>query len=340
MSYQGQTWVDEVAFPHLEKTGELVIMLRVANHAGNGPKKMSGCFARSEVLAAECLMSPRAAQAHLRELARRRLIIPGDPKLVEHIRPDRRPPVWDLAGAHRPECPGGHDIDGQCHPSAAGSKICHPPGQAQNRRSAGSKNDHPSPEGGATGSRKRPARVAKSATIKSSKELKGSLSPGASPSTPDATPSAGAEGEREAAEPNNEKTSDSPAGVVDVGDVDKVVDAYIAAYMATAGLPPRPDAVRSVRAAADGLLSVGRSVGNLCTLVAELGAKGWTDLVKHAQMNPEAVIRPAGVNKPWCGQCNDGREPMSPAQRMVETETGMAKCRCHPGYVPHQPAHA
>jgi hypothetical protein len=339
VSYQGQTWVDEVAFPHLEKTGELVIMLRVANHAGNGPKKMSGCFARSEVLAAECLMSPRAAQAHLRELARRRLIIPGDPKLVEHIRPDRRPPVWDLAGAHRPGCPGGHDIDGQCHPSAAGSKICHPSGQTENPRSAGSKNDHPYPEGGATGSRKRPARVAKSATIKSSKELKESLSPGAPPSAPDATPSAGAEGEREAAEPNNDKTPDSPAGVCDAGDVDKVVDAYIAAYMSTAGLPPRPDAVRSVRAAADGLLSVGRSVGNLCTLVAELGAKGWTDLVKHAQMNPEAAIRPAGASKPWCGECNDGQRPMSPAQRMVDTDTGMTKCHCHPGYIPQQPAH-
>ncbi|MEV7084179.1 hypothetical protein AB0N88_37460 [Streptomyces sp. NPDC093516] len=36
----------------------------------------------------------------------------------------------------------------------------------------------------------------------------------------------------------------------------------------------------------------------------------------------------------WCGECNDGREPTSLAQRMVETATGMAKCRCHPGYVP------
>jgi hypothetical protein len=124
------------------------------------------------------------------------------------------------------------------------------------------------------------------------------------------------------------------------GEADKVIDAYIAAYMTTAGLPPRPDAVRSVRAAAEGLLSVGRSVGNLCILAAELGAKGWTDLVKHAQMNPEAATRPTGSSKPWCGECNGGRAPMSAAERMVETETGMAKCRCHPGYIPTQPAHA
>jgi hypothetical protein len=67
--------------------------------------------------------------------------------------------------------------------------------------------------------------------------------------------------------------------------------------------------------------------------------KGWTDLGRHAQMNPEAAFRPAGAEKPWCGKCNDGREPTSAAQRMVETDTGMAKCRCHPGYVPAQPTH-
>jgi hypothetical protein len=332
MSYQGQTWVDEIALPHLKNGGELLVMLRVANHAGNGPKKMSGCFAASKTLAAECLMSPRAAQTHLRELTRRGLLVPGDPRLVDHIRPDHRPPVYDLAGAHEPGCPGGHHIDGDCLPSPTGGKICYPWQEGESRRSAGSKNCHPSTEEPATGSKKRPARVEKSAT-KSSKELKES-SPlsGGSPSP--AVPQASAEaGEREAA---TQKTTPVSAA----SDADKVIDAYIAAYMSTAGLPPRPDGIRSVRAAAEGLLSVGRSVGNLCALAAELGAKGWTDLVKHAQMNPEAAIRPTGISKPWCGECNGGREPMSAAERMVETETGMAKCQCHPGYIPTQPAHA
>lgn len=338
MSYQGQTWVDEVALPHLKNTGELIIMLRVANHAGNGPTKMSGCFAGAPLLAEECLMSLRATQGHLRELARRRLLIPGDPKLVQHIRPDRRPPVYDLAGAHDPGCPGGHDIDSQCQPSNTGSKICHPSDETQTRRSAGSRNDHPSTGRPATGSKKRPARVAKSAT-KSSKELKdSSLSPGASPSSSAPDASSGLKEEREAAEPKTTNPADSPAGISDSGDVDKVVDAYIAAHMETAGLPPKPDAIKSVRAATAALLSVGRSVGNLCTLAGELPGKGWTDLVRHAQMNPEAAVRPAVNRKPWCGQCNDGREPASPAQRMVETDTGMTKCHCHPGYMPAQPA--
>lgn len=341
MSYQGQTWVDEVAFPHLEKTGELIIMLRVANHAGNGPKKMSGCFARSEVLAAECLMSPRAAQGHLRELTRRRLLIPGDPQLVSHIRPDLRPPVYDLAGAHEPGCPGGHDVDGECQPSATGSKICHPSGQTQNRRSAGSKNDHPSPEGGGTGSKKRPSRVAKSATIKSSKELKASLSQGDAPSTPDPNPSAGAEGEREAAEPKTNNPTDSPAGVGGTEGVDKVMDAYIGAYMTVLQMPPSPGETQTVRTGAVTLLAAGRSVGNLCTLAAELPGKGWTDLVQHARKNPEAAARPAVQSKPWCGECNYGEEPPAPGFRMREDDAGATtKCHCHPGYIPPQPTHA
>lgn len=339
MSYQGQTWVDEVALPHLKNTGELIIMLRVANHAGNGPKKMSGCFAGSETLAEESLMSPRAAQGHLRELTRRELLIPGDPKLVEHIRPDRRPPVYDLAGAHESGCPGGHDIDGECQPSDTGSRICHPPRQEENRRSAGSRNDHPSCSESATGSKKRRPRVAESAT-KSSKELKEfSRLSGDSPDADEPSFPAEAGGEREAATQKDNSPSGHPQAVGGTTDTDKVIDAYIAAYMSTAGLPPRPDAIQSVRTAATALLSVGRSVGNLSTLAADCGAKGWTDLVRHAQMNPEAA-KPAAVRRPWCGECNNGQEPASAAQRMRETETGMARCHCHPGYVPAQQVHA
>jgi hypothetical protein len=340
VSYQGQTWVDEVAHPHLKNSGELIIMLRVANHAGNGPNKMSGCFAGAPLLAKESILSLRAAQGHLRELARRGLLVPGDPKLVRHIRPDRQPQVYDLAGAHRPGCPGGHDIDGECLPSPAGGKNCYPWQEKETSRSAGSKNYHPSTNQAATGSKKRPARVAESAT-KSSKELKEFSPLPGDPPSPAAPGISDEAGEREAATQNDNDTScEAPSLPSVTSDTDKVVDSYVAAYMTTAGLPPRPDAIRSVRAAADGLLSVGRSVGNLCTLAAELGVKGWADLVKHAQMNPEAAIRPAGAGKPWCGQCNDGREPASSAQRMVETATGMAKCHCHPGYIPHQTANA
>lgn len=328
MSYQGQTWVDEVALPHLRNGGELLVMLRVANHAGNGPKKMSGCHASAKTLAKECLMGRSTVLNHLRNLAKRGLLVPGDPALVHHIPPDKRPPVYDLGGAHEVGCVGGHTYLAECQ--VAGAQIEHP---SRTGRSAGVRSQHPQADEGGAGAQIQTERVLKSST-KSSKELKEfSPPPGAPPAQAAPPVPAAANEEREAA-----AQKIPTAAVVEADDADKVIDAYIAAYMSTAGLPPRPDAIQTVRAAAQALLSVGRSVGNLSLLASEMGSRGWTDLVRHAQMNPEAAIRPAAVRKAWCGQCNNGREPMSAAERMIETATGMAKCHCHPGYVPTQPA--
>lgn len=338
MSYQGQTWVDEVALPNLQNGGELLVMLRVANHAGNGPKKMSGCHASAKTLAKECLMGRSTVLNHLRNLARRGLLVPGDPDLVKHLPPDKRPPVYDLGGAHAPGCAGGHTYLAECQ--TAGVQIEYPP---KKPRSAGVEIQHPKPPEGGAGAQIETERVLKSST-KSSKELK-EFSPlsGDAPDAGEPPVPAEAEGEREAA---TQKTNHTPIGqpadaIGGTTDTDKVVDAYIASYMATAGLPPRPDAIRSVRAAASALLSVGRSVGNLCLLAAEMGAKGWTDLVRHAQMNPEAAAQPPVARRAWCGECNDGHEPATPAQRLRENAEGrLEKCRCHPGYVPAQTVHA
>jgi hypothetical protein len=150
-----------------------------------------------------------------------------------------------------------------------------------------------------------------------------------------------AAGEREAAEPKKNNSTDSPAGVGDTEDVDKVMDAYICAYMTALQMPPSPGETRTVRAGAITLLAAGRSVDSLCKLAAELPGKGWTDLVQHARKNPETPARLATVIKPWCGECNYGQEPPSPGFRLREDENGATKkCHCHPGYVPQQPAHA
>lgn len=137
------------------------------------------------------------------------------------------------------------------------------------------------------------------------------------------------DGEREAAAPKDEDTAPD--------DVSKVVDSFVVAWMENRGKPPYGKQIVGVREDAAFLLSRGRTAANLCALAADMASKGWTDLGRHAQMNPEAAIRPAVNRKPWCGECNNGREPMTAAQRMVETDTGMAKCHCHPGYMPAQP---
>jgi hypothetical protein len=126
VSYQGQTWVDEVAHPHLKNSGELIIMLRVANHAGNGPNKMSGCFAGAPLLAEESILSLRAAQGTCANWPGAGSWCLATRSLSGTSAPTGRPQVYDLAGAHRPGCPGGHDIDGECLPSPAGGKNCYP----------------------------------------------------------------------------------------------------------------------------------------------------------------------------------------------------------------------
>jgi len=145
----------------------------------------------------------------------------------------------------------------------------------------------------------------------------------------------GGNGEREAATPKDDNHTPVAAGL---DDVSKVVDAFVIAWMQNRGKPPYPKQIVGVREDAEFLLAKGRSADSLCVLAAGMAHKGWTNLGQHAQMNPEAAVRPAVNRKPWCGQCNDGREPASPAQRMVETDTGMTKCHCHPGYMPAQPA--
>lgn len=316
MSYQGQTWVDEVAFPHLHKTGELIIMLRVANHAGNGPKKMSGCFARSEVLAAECLMSPRAAQGHIRELARRGLIITGDPKLVEHIRADVRPPVYDLAGAHEPGCPGGHDIDGDCLPSPTGGKNCYPWQDQENRRSAGSKNRHPSDGKAATGSKKRPARVAESATIKSSKELKESLSPEDPPSSSAPDASAAPEGERDSA---TQETLH--------GDASQVLAAYEQALGGPALNGTRAQLLKDASELLDS-----RPLWWVIDRAKELPKYG-KSLMRHAEMSKAPITRaaiPGARQACSLDQCDGG----GIVYRDPELMLGPSRCACRAQHVP------
>ncbi|MFE2586687.1 helix-turn-helix domain-containing protein, partial [Streptomyces sp. NPDC059378] len=137
MSYQAQTWVDKVGIKQCKNNGELLVLLRVANHTN---PDMRGCYASAETLAGECLMGASTVLKHLRRLKADGVLIAGDPKLVSHLRADRRPPVYDLAGGHEKGCPGGHDVDGVCQSAATGVQIEHPPKPA---RTTGARIEHP-----------------------------------------------------------------------------------------------------------------------------------------------------------------------------------------------------
>lgn len=92
MSANGLIWVVE---HHLwcSSSGELAVLVAIANHVD---KDLHGCFAKQSTLAALARCNKRTAGTHVRALADRKVIVPGDFGLVAHIRADARPDVWDL----------------------------------------------------------------------------------------------------------------------------------------------------------------------------------------------------------------------------------------------------
>ncbi|POG43451.1 hypothetical protein BV881_31880 [Streptomyces sp. ZL-24] len=173
MSYQAQTWVDKVGMHQCKNGGELLVLLRVANHTSGS--EMRGCYASAETIAGECLMGESTVLKHLRRLKAGGLLLPGDPGLVSHIRADRRPPVYDLAGGHEPGCGGKHSIDLVCRPTDTGVQNEHPSKETpatgarsehpqKKSRSAGVRSEHPSKEAPSTGVQIDLSRVFKSST--------------------------------------------------------------------------------------------------------------------------------------------------------------------------------
>ncbi|MFI8888276.1 hypothetical protein [Streptomyces sp. NPDC053813] len=215
MSTQGQAWVDKVGITQCKNSGELLVLIRVGNHVGGD---MRGCFAKAATLAEECLMGESTVLKHLRALKAAGVLLPGDEKLVDHIRADKRPPVYDLAGGHESGCLGGHPSDVLCetamatgarseHPlkgaPATGARSDHP---QKKRRSAGGRSEHPTGDAGVTGVQIDAPRVFKSSG-RSNKEVKLPLSVPAGGLN--GLPSAGTPGQDE--RENSAAPEDNPA---------------------------------------------------------------------------------------------------------------------------------
>jgi hypothetical protein len=96
MSWPAVRAVVEVGNAKCASPSQFAVLVAIANHVG---KDFRGCYASQETLAGEAHMSVRSLQRQIAELEALKLIEPGDPGLVAHIRLDRRPDVWDLGPA-------------------------------------------------------------------------------------------------------------------------------------------------------------------------------------------------------------------------------------------------
>jgi hypothetical protein len=345
MSTQGQAWVDKVGIEGCKNSGELLVLIRVGNHVSGD---MRGCFAKAATLAKECLMGESTVLKHLRNLKAAGVLLPGDEKLVDHIRADKRPPVYDLAGGHEQGCPGGHPSDVLCetvmatgarseHPSkgapATGARSEHP---SKKRRSAGAQSEHPTSDAGVTGVQIDASRVLKSSG-RSNKEVKLPLSVPAGGLN--GLPSSGspAQNEREINAARNTTTAAVAAESAPVPEprqqpdalepgIGKFLEAYISAL---GGVYPMQSVVQRLRQEARELLALNWPVDHVAKLAGQLPGLGYSSLTRHAEHNPPPPQVAAGEPVAWCGNCE------SPDYRWITPREGSPrKCRdCNPSIV-------
>ncbi|MFC8547411.1 hypothetical protein ACFUMI_07240 [Streptomyces sp. NPDC057273] len=116
------------------------VLLGLARHADEFGR---GACPSQELLAEYARKSDRAVRNDLTGMSKAGLIRPGDPRIVEHIPPDRRPLVWDLAMERRRilTATDRKPTSGRSgrKPTSTRSTVGNTPEEGQNRRSE--KND-------------------------------------------------------------------------------------------------------------------------------------------------------------------------------------------------------
>ncbi|MEJ8654748.1 hypothetical protein WKI65_43620 [Streptomyces sp. MS1.AVA.3] len=90
-----------------KNSGELAALIAVANFVN---ADLTGCWASQATLAKKARTSDRTVRTHLRALAERQVIVPGDSSLVSHLPADNRPDVWNLNKALPTEPGTGKDF--------------------------------------------------------------------------------------------------------------------------------------------------------------------------------------------------------------------------------------
>ncbi|CAL9625717.1 hypothetical protein SUDANB58_05938 (plasmid) [Streptomyces sp. enrichment culture] len=123
----------------------------------------------------------------------------------------------------------------------------------------------------------------------------------------------------------------------------RIVDAYAAAL----GRPVLSGTRRRLESQAVELLKQGLPEGWLCERARELAARGWSDLVRHAERSTapiEGQRAEPGARRglpEWCGECGEGTAAarLNPRFRTLGELGGGELCpRCHPDRVAPVPA--
>ncbi|MDN3262859.1 hypothetical protein QWJ26_24245, partial [Streptomyces sp. CSDS2] len=252
---------------------------------------------------------------------------------VDHIRADKRPPVYDLAGGHETGCPGGHPSDVLCetvmatgvqieHPSkgapATGARSEHPP---KKRRSTGARSEPPTADAGVTGVQIDAPRVFKSSG-RSNKELKLPLSVPAGGLNGRPSPGSPGQSERE----NSASPEDTTPATSAVAQAAAVAEAWTRGLRA-GGHGILPKRAAAIGAEATALLAAGHDLDHLCRVAEWMGREKPTwKVLEGALTYPDAPQlrlpgpRPAQEGPPMCARHPAFMEGDCPRCRLAERE--------------------
>lgn len=134
--------------------------------------------------------------------------------------------------------------------------------------------------------------------------------------------------------PNPVGERENPAPPTGVDPATEAAAAWIA-VRERHGRPVPPLAPAKIAAAAAALLAQGLDAAVLTAAAADMATRdGWSDLARHLEhfTPPAALPAQRAGTAPWCGQCNNGHQPGSSAERMRELPDGrVIRCPdCHP----------
>lgn len=103
---------------------EQVILTVMADRSGQDGRGFEGCWASQAWIAESVGLSISTVKRHLRNMESRGLIYRGDQSLTAHLRPDRRPVVWNLnPSLRRPkEPPAEPENGGSNQPNSTGGQ--------------------------------------------------------------------------------------------------------------------------------------------------------------------------------------------------------------------------
>lgn len=283
-----------------------------------------GCYASQETIAKESKTSVRTVRRCIGDFEAMGVFRRGDWRLVQHLRADRRPDVWDLAMDTNDFTTGRPDLSSTPDDPTTGQ-----PDRSQplNDRSINTLTTGQSTPLRPVSVADKPVRT--EPEREEPKNLSLTAAAAREASRIDAAPN-----EREFEQPQKQDQPQERQPQQEPH-VDDVAAAYAKAR-AEIGKPATPLERARIRISADELVQAGQSIEYLIRLAAWMGTEhpGWVDLARARTADGSPALIPRQRDDKNDGPCQegacDGHDHLPCERGWIKLPTGLAHCPCSP----------